>query len=84
MKNLLIALALTAGGAASADMGALKGATMDKAKGAAVETAKKIAAACKEEKVKFCKDKELDALKACLVENKANLSPGCKSSVGVM
>jgi hypothetical protein len=45
---------------------------------------KKIAAACKEEKVKFCKDKELDALKACLVENKDNLSAGCKSSVGVM
>ncbi len=79
-KIILIAALL--GSFASAQVPAM-GDLADKAKVVGTEKFKALAENCKEEKVKYCKDKTMAALKACLIENKSNLSEKCKKAVGI-
>ncbi|MBO9665295.1 MAG: hypothetical protein J7501_00590 [Bdellovibrio sp.] len=83
MKLVLAVMMLVGNFAFAADMGDVmsQGNKMvDQAKAKAQD----IMAACKEDKVKYCdKYNEIEALKQCLKMNQANLSAGCKASMGL-
>jgi len=77
MKNVLVSLCLAAGlfGVASAQ--AADAAASAPAKG-------EVAAACKDDFAKYCPGIEPGGgkLKGCIKENRKNLSPECKKSLG--
>ncbi|MDG0817027.1 hypothetical protein [Bdellovibrio svalbardensis] len=83
MRSVLVLMMIVGQSAFALDMGDLQNQGSKLAEQAKAK-AQVVAAACKEDKVKYCeKYNEMEALKACFNTNKASLSTGCKTSLGM-